>query len=401
MLRNNKVRNNSCPIIRKRGPYNKNRHTEVRVCRFSGEWLPTKEDIIGHYLHERQENSTKTKCENEILNELVKIILTNLGNRYNLFARVTIKDTLKETIYGYKSLCKNMNNNVECIRGYVMESVRIIKVLGTREEIGNAVEIEESAVEIMEMDGFNHNREEEELSFEINNFEEAQFMETESNSNEEELSLEMDSFEEAEYIETETNSHKSRKTKREREIRDESENKDGGGSKKNYTNIENLCIIGLRYNVGINQIALLGSAALVDNNVITETNRSKVIDPKKVTRTIKKLTIEANIKFKEKLQIVNSIYFDSKKQETKQGKENLYVILHGKKNEFLTYGSAASDDARGTFSLIKDSLQKLDCNLKEIFLVGADGTNVNTGHKRGAIRLMEVSLSYNFLCKKN
>lgn len=141
----------------------------------------------------------------------------------------------------------------------------------------------------------------------------------------------------------------------------------------------------MRYNVGINQIALLGTAALVDNNVVTERDRSKIIDPKKVARTIQKLTIEANIKFKQKLQIVDSIYFDSKKQETQVGKENLFVILNGKKNEFLTYGTSFSDDAHGAFNLIKNSLETLDCDLKEIYLIGSDGTNVNTGYKRGAI----------------
>lgn len=101
---------------------------------------------------------------------------------------------------------------------------------------------------------------------------------------------------------------------------------------------------------------------------------------------------------RQKIKKINSLYFDSKKSLglTKENgqrqlvKQNLYVLCHGKKAEFL--GSEVSDgeNAKDGFELLKHGCLKRNLNIEDIFLIGSDGTNSNTGKNGGIIRLLEV-----------
>lgn len=387
MLRSGKQLTLNITEKAKRGPYNKTRQTLIKEVYYNSRNLPTNEDVIGHYLCMRKEYPTSAISEWKIFDDIVCVIYENFNN-LSLLAKITINNKAKSVVNYYKKLAKNIQSNDSILKEFIKQNFCITKELNNENHDMDTIE-EDFILEEEDMG----------VQQEIVSLEEPEIMVID---NDQDVSINSrgEDFSWSSNFESNTANNDSSNDSDSGNISDssnnsdsneETENKKGLVSKRNYSKIEQLCIIGLRYDVGINKIALLGSATLVDNNVVTPTDRTRVIDPKKVSRTIEKLTAEADRNFKNNLPIVNGIYFDSKKQETQVGKENLYVILHGKKNEFLCYGSSSKDDAVGAFQLIKSSLENLDLNLEEIFLVGADGTNVNTGHKKGCIRLIEVN----------
>lgn len=75
-------------------------------------------------------------------------------------------------------------------------------------------------------------------------------------------------------------------------------------------------------------------------------------------------------------------------------KENLYVFVFGPKGQFLCHEVAKADDAKAGFEAVCDAFSKRDLALSNIYLVGADGTNLNTGVRGGIIRKIEENVGH-------
>lgn len=102
--------------------------------------------------------------------------------------------------------------------------------------------------------------------------------------------------------------------------------------------------------------------------------------------------------FYSNLPAFDDLYFDSKKTlcrvklngQYKNAKQNLYVFVFGPKGRFFSHEVAKGDDARDGFNAIIETFSKAELAVAKIYLCGADGTNLNTGLRRGIIRLLEV-----------
>ena len=63
-------------------------------------------------------------------------------------------------------------------------------------------------------------------------------------------------------------------------------------ARRNYSNISNVALAGLRFGVGLRPTAAIATAALVDGGLVTEADTSKVIDKSKVKRAQDKIMRE-------------------------------------------------------------------------------------------------------------
>ena len=80
----------------------------------------------------------------------------------------------------------------------------------------------------------------------------------------------------------------------------QSDNENEAGSskeKRNYESIRNVALASMRYGVGLRATAAIATAALIDAGIITEDDKSKVIDKSKVMRAQEKLMKELGDEF--------------------------------------------------------------------------------------------------------
>ena len=159
-----------------------------------------------------------------------------------------------------------------------------------------------------------------------------------------------------------------------------------------------------RWNVSNRTGAAIASATLVDFQIVTEGNKSLVIDKNKFARErIKWRKIRSKEETEDLENSTTSIYFDGKKDNTLtrekvHGKwypstitEEHYVCVAEPGGKYLTHVSSTSGHgvnvAKSIYKFINE--HKLGNQIK---VIGADGTNVNVGWKAGAIRYLEMFL---------
>jgi len=154
-----------------------------------------------------------------------------------------------------------------------------------------------------------------------------------------------------------------------------------------------------RYAVSDRAAAAIASAVLEDVGLITNEDKTSVIDRNKLRR--ERLKKRRKLQHEQTLDVLRGLYFDGRKDKTleqfKQGtkyhrktivEEHLSLVQEpGSKyigHVTTKYGTALS---------IEDSISKfLDENniaTSEVTAVGCDGTNVNTGKKGGVITMLE------------
>ena len=172
---------------------------------------------------------------------------------------------------------------------------------------------------------------------------------------------------------------------------------------QNRMSLPTLAMTCERFHVSDRVGAAIASAVLVDYGIITADRRQNVIDKNKLRAEIGKL--RKKTKEEEKLQFkqVNGIGFDGRKDATLTVKEinhkyykstvlEDHYVVTGEPNDFyLDHFTPATgkgiDIAHGLWQVI----QGTDLESK-LTLVKADGTNVNTGCNKGAIRYLELFL---------
>lgn len=148
-------------------------------------------------------------------------------------------------------------------------------------------------------------------------------------------------------------------------------------------------------------VAKIVNAVLQDFSLISEENPAKVVDKNKIRREVhknRKRLQESEAANKETLQ---GLYFDGRKDTTihqiegrrvQKQEEHISII---KEPDSIYFGHLAlqppvrSEDIKNN---LLQHLTKRGINPKHLVVIGCDGTNVNTGWKGGAIRLMETSI---------
>lgn len=167
---------------------------------------------------------------------------------------------------------------------------------------------------------------------------------------------------------------------------------------RNMTDISIACEVALRFGVDYSKTAAISTATLVAHNIVTPNNLSQAIDRQKVRRQTQKLINNAKKSDWQEFAHINNIYFDSKKLTIGTRKENLYVFITEPNAKFFCSETNEGEDAESALQMIVDAFTKRELLLSRIYLVGVDGTNVNTGHANGIVRKLEVS-SLSFLNK--
>ena len=84
---------------------------------------------------------------------------------------------------------------------------------------------------------------------------------------------------------------------------------------KNYDEIPNIALANVRYGIGLRPTAAIATAALIDAEIITEDDTSKVIDKNKVKRAQEKLMRELVEEYEEKCREeggISCILFDGR-----------------------------------------------------------------------------------------
>lgn len=163
---------------------------------------------------------------------------------------------------------------------------------------------------------------------------------------------------------------------------------------RNMTDISVPCEIALRFGVDPSKTAAISTATLVAHKLVSKDNTKYIIDRQKVKRQTDKLIEKVKNEGFQEFVVMNNIYFDSKKAIIGREKENLYVFVTEPNGQFVFCESNPGEDAEAAFNMILTSFSKRGLMLQRVYLVGVDGTNVNTGHANGIIRMLEVHLEH-------
>ena len=158
-----------------------------------------------------------------------------------------------------------------------------------------------------------------------------------------------------------------------------------------------------RHGVSDQAAAFLATAVLQDMQVVNQGNKSQVIDRSKVRRERHKnrydLTDDSSTPFP-------GLYFDGRKDRTMvqekmaDGKlhqqitsEERISIVFEPGSSYFTHVSPNSGTSKSIAKEILDALKSKSIDLEKIQALGCDGSAVNTGVKKGVIRILETTLN--------
>ena len=158
-----------------------------------------------------------------------------------------------------------------------------------------------------------------------------------------------------------------------------------------------------RYGISDRAAAAVASSVLEDIGIISKTDTSKVIDRYKIRReksSARKKLQEHQLDSSEPY----GLYFDGRKDNTlvierieskqfrRTVKEEHYSLIKEPGSEYIGHVSPNSGSAKDIFTSILSGLTEQGMSIENLDLVGCDGTNTNTGWKRGTIRELEVHI---------
>lgn len=158
-----------------------------------------------------------------------------------------------------------------------------------------------------------------------------------------------------------------------------------------------------RYGVSSRAAAAISSAVLKDIGVITQDNSSKVIDKCKVQRERQKsrgLSTATQLNSTE----IRGLYFDGRKDKTiihdnVAGKfhrreiiEEHISLVEEPESKYLGHTTPSSGSAEHIKNSIFEFFNTRNISLNSLLAFGCDGTNVNTGIKGGVLRLIELEV---------
>ena len=147
-----------------------------------------------------------------------------------------------------------------------------------------------------------------------------------------------------------------------------------------------------RFGLSDRCIAYIGSGMLTDLKLMTENDRSIIIDKSKVRRMRSKARKENRI-----IERFSSLYFDGKKNNTlmKNGrikKQEHYTLISEPSSNNICHTFPINGTSNAIAESIKSVINELPNALK---VIGCDGTNVNVGRFNGVISRLERHINKN------
>lgn len=172
---------------------------------------------------------------------------------------------------------------------------------------------------------------------------------------------------------------------------------------RNIVQIPTVALEAERYGISNRAAAAISTAALVDYGVVSHQDRSNIIDHHKVWRARQQLRKDMRKKRIQNDEEIVALFFDGRKDSTlvKEKKGSKWYSSKKTEDHYVLVGEPGTvylrhiTQERATGSAIADGLYSAieEMELEEkIMAVGADSTAVNTGHKSGAIHLLECKL---------
>lgn len=176
-------------------------------------------------------------------------------------------------------------------------------------------------------------------------------------------------------------------------------------SSRNDIDFKKTALLSMRYNVSERAAAAITTGVMQDLGLVSESDKTLVSDRYKMRRA--RLSVSKDLKLEKDLDVSNEknigIYFDGRHDDTllkeKKGnkmfghtvKEDHYSLIHEPGSSYIGHVSPISgkavDISECIFKFLKEEISN---NIDNISAVGCDGTVVNTGHKGGTIRLLEL-----------
>lgn len=138
--------------------------------------------------------------------------------------------------------------------------------------------------------------------------------------------------------------------------------------------------------------------------IISADNKDSVVDKSKVTREMQKLRSEIQSQSEEQKTKIKGLYFDGRKDKTltkKQKGDRFYrtdtveehiCLVEEPGSAYLGHTTPLSGCADDIADSIFEFAQENDVDLRDLQVIGSDGTAVNTGEKGGVIRLIEEKI---------
>ena len=174
-------------------------------------------------------------------------------------------------------------------------------------------------------------------------------------------------------------------------------------SSYNMNSLPNLASACDRTAVSSRKAAILTSAVLEDLGMVNQDDFSGVIDKNKLNRQRSKSRSEQTENAAKKVRMNNSLglYFDGKKDETTNAvvkggvktrekvTEEHYTLILEPNSVYKAHVTPKSGSAQNISSAIYDEMGPL---MKDIYVIGCDGTNTNVGKKGGVIRILETKV---------
>ena len=165
-----------------------------------------------------------------------------------------------------------------------------------------------------------------------------------------------------------------------------------------------------RFGISDRATAALATALLVDFGIITNEDRSSIIDKNKIRRERKKMREKLRIRSKknETMNGITSVYFDGRKDETlirkkENGKwythiskEDHYVLVSEPESMYMGHVSPKGSKSQDIAESIILKMQEMGIE-STVRVVGCDSTNINTGYKGGIIQYIENAVGHSLL----
>lgn len=159
-----------------------------------------------------------------------------------------------------------------------------------------------------------------------------------------------------------------------------------------------------RYRISNRASAAITSAVLQDIGIVSQTEKSFVIDKNKLRREKEKVRVRLQERSCEAVNVPFGLYFDGRRDRTLtqakiDGKvyrkqrtvEHISLILQPG-SEYFGHVTPSSGSASSISKCIISYMSEKEVNVSNVIAVGCDGTNVNTGLKGGVIRILEEKL---------
>jgi len=159
-----------------------------------------------------------------------------------------------------------------------------------------------------------------------------------------------------------------------------------------------------RYGISDRAAADIASSLLTDFGIVTTGDKSEVIDRSKLRRERKRLREDLLQESASHSSDLRGLYFDGRKdktllQENIGGKlhrrtviEEHIVLIEEPDSNYLGHIAPVRGSAECIKQAILDFFEERKISMELLAVMGCDGTAVNTGHKGGIIRLLEVHL---------